>query len=239
MKELMVHVYFYLPEHEVQQVVECGLSLQRWSDKEGHILGGTRRCLTTYLDPEDSPAFHKKGNADLTCLKLSVASEYCRVADADLYEIGKTNAQIADMFWKRVFPIAEYTFGTFINPIVLVTATLIPGRVFPADVKRDSLRLVESHEAIYRNNLIDRLERENPNIKSELLYIYYRRLAEREFCKEFISGDGKLSVFIAVEADGAVSDEKCGNTGIIEGTAGSGSDVLPYVLPVTLVRSGL
>ena len=213
----MVHVYFYIPEQDVPLVVECGLSLQQWADKEGNILGGIRRCLTAYLDPVDAPDCFRKDCSGYMCLKLSVAQVYCRVADADLYEIGKFDHEIAALFWERMLPVSDYIFGTFAKPVVLVTSTIIPGRVFPANLRRDSLRLSESNEAIYRNNLIDRLERENPNIKNDMLYEYYSRLVKLGYCKESRSEDSKLAVFTSASQE---------------------TSALTDVLPVTLTMPG-
>ena len=190
----MINVYFYVPNECAQEVAECGLSMLRWSDKNGYILGGIRNCMTAYLDPKD--ALDQYDSNELTCLRLQVSPVYCRVADARLYEVGLSNPVIMDLFWKTLSPISNYAFGTFFQPIALITSTVMPEHLFVTDRKREMPRLVESNENLYINNLIDRLETEQPDIKNRLLYAYFKALSQNYGYSEHISADEKSVVFV-------------------------------------------
>ncbi len=82
----MVEVYYYLPSREVEEVVECGLKLSKWHDKEVVINGDSKKCISALLNPRDD--IGKYRSADFKCVKFELAPQYCYAADRYLYRVG-------------------------------------------------------------------------------------------------------------------------------------------------------
>ncbi|MCX7772646.1 MAG: hypothetical protein N2376_05975, partial [Clostridia bacterium] len=75
----MAGLYFYVPRIKTSDIVECGLKLSEWYDREISLPGadGTRKVLKTLLHPRDD-AKKLKDNS-YQCLRLEVDLDYCRV----------------------------------------------------------------------------------------------------------------------------------------------------------------
>ena len=132
----MVEVYYYLPEEEVENAVECGIKLSQFFDKEVEINGNLKKCLTAFLNPKDD--IEKYKCADFICVKLELDSKYCFVADKFLYNISPDFPQAYELYKESIMPIEKYIFGSYRIPECLVTSTIISGQVGVLDKRLDS-----------------------------------------------------------------------------------------------------
>jgi hypothetical protein len=193
----MVNLYFYVPNYDVSKVLFSGLSLAKWGSRTGYVMGGAslKRCIVALLNPKDDMLMYK--SPEHACVKLAVPSMYCGVADNYLFEVGKSDAGIMEMYWKNIIPVEEYKFGVFIKPEAIITATVIPGRVALADKKADAIDLTGGNRDLYLSNFMDSLLETNEDAKNELLYYYYKNKAASGKYDEIQEDNaGRRTVFI-------------------------------------------
>ena len=205
----MVNLYFYIPYEVADDIVFSGLSLSKWANREGFIMGSRKKCITALLNPRDD--LQKYDSSEYKCLKLTAPYAYCRVADNYLYEIGEAIPEIMDMYWKNVIPVDEYKFGTFIKPEALITATVIPGRVTYADKKADAISLISDNRELYLSNHLEELQAIDKDIKNKLLYHYFKNLTLSGKYVEYSSYEtGSKTIFIDSEGSYLALDRPFG-----------------------------
>ena len=171
-----MEVYYYVPASEASYAVECGLKLSRWHDREVVIGGAVKKCLAALLNPKDDMDKYK--SPDLKCLKLEVSANYCYIADRYLYELGKDNPLLADMYTTTIRPASGYIFGSFRLPECLVASTVIGGYIKVLDRRIDSPVLFENSEELYLNNIIETRKEMHNDFGDAMLYYFFCRLAE-------------------------------------------------------------
>jgi len=190
----MVEVYYYIPTEEVEYVVECGLKLSRWFDREVVIDGESKKCIAALLNPKDDIEKYKSGN--FTCIKLEVDAEHCFVADSYLYRMGLDNPQIMEMYTASILPVNKYIFGKFRLPECLVTYTVIAGRISVLNKKKDSPVLFDNSEELYVNNIIEINMERNQNFNEALLYCFFNKLADIDMVRKIEDLGKNVAVFI-------------------------------------------
>ncbi|HHW47398.1 MAG TPA: hypothetical protein GXX14_02125 [Clostridiaceae bacterium] len=194
----MVEVYYYIPTEDVDYVVECGLKLSRWFDREVVIEGELRKCMAALLNPKDD--IEKYRSESFTCVKLEVDEKHCFVADGYLYRLGMDNPQIMEMYSATIVPVDGYIFGKFRLPECLVTCTVIAGRISVLNKKQDSPVLFDNSEELYINNIIGINMEENPGFNEALLYCFFNKLAEIDAVKKIEDFGKKVALFIEKKA---------------------------------------
>jgi len=190
----MVEVYYYVPTEDVDYVVECGLKLSRWFDREVVIDGEAKKCIAALLNPKDDMEKYKSGN--FACIKLEVDTEHCFVADSYLYRLGLDNPQIMEMYTASIMPVNEYIFGKFRLPECLVTCTVIAGRISVLNKKKDSPVLFDNSEELYINNIIEINRERSKNFNEALLYCFFSKLADIDIVRKIEDFGKNIAVFI-------------------------------------------
>ncbi len=193
----MVDVYCYLPSSEVNDVVECGLKLSRWFDREVRIEGETRKCISTLLNPRDDMEKYK--STQYKCIKLEVHPQYCYAADRCLYLLGLDNSQIMELYMSTITPIGKYVFGSYRLPECLITSTVISEQMSVLNKRLDSPILFDSSEELYINNIIESYKEEHRNFNDTLLYYFYCSLAAAGKLDRIDDTGRQVAVFLEKE----------------------------------------
>ena len=169
----MAGLYLYVPKEKVEDIISCGLKLSEWYDREMTLpqIGTNRKVLKTFLNPRDDS--DKFSNPDYQCVRLEVNPEYCLVGDSVLYELGLTNPSLMERYESTVTPLADYRFGTFFIPEVLVLTSVLPDSIEVSGKAMDIPILYESSMALYLSNTLDRHEEKWKDSGNHLLYSYY------------------------------------------------------------------
>lgn len=190
----MIEVYYYIPLSEVNYVVECGLKLSRWYDKEIEINGSTKKCISALLNPKDD--MNKYQSLDYKCIKLEVEQGYCYVGDRFLYDVGMNFDEVLSLYQRHIVPVKNYIFGSFRLPECLVTTTVIGDYINPLDKRLDSPVLFENSEVLYINNIMETLREENSNFNDTMLYYFYCKLAQIGKIDKIEDKERRVAVFI-------------------------------------------
>jgi hypothetical protein len=190
----MVDLYYYVPIEEVGYVVECGLKLSRWFDREELIEGNYKKCLTALLNPKDD--IEKYNSNHLVCVKIEIEPEYCFVGDRYLYNGGLELPEVMKIYRSSIIPISKYIFGTHRLPECLVTSTVIGGHISILNKRLDSPVLYENSEALYINNTMEYYKEVDANFNNASLYYFCEKLTELGRFKKFDDLKNKTAIFI-------------------------------------------
>lgn len=174
----MAEIYYYVPTGKVDYVLECGLKLSDWYDKEVNIHGIKKKCFSAHLNPKDD--INKFNNRSLTCVKLQVLSNYCHIADKYLYDVGMDIPVVMDTYTDSIVPIEEYMFGYHRLPECLLTTTVIGEQISRMNRAKDSPTLVYDSERLYVSNLIEANKEKYPDFEDAGLYYFYSNLVKFE-----------------------------------------------------------
>jgi hypothetical protein len=190
----MVEVYFFLPAQEVDTVVECGLKLSKWAEREAVIEGESRKCVSALLNPRDDMKKYK--SSEFRCVKLEVQPKFCYVADRSLYEVGLGSQEAMDMYMGSVLPVENYIFGSYRLPECLVVTTILPGQIHVLNKRLDSPILIGSSEELYINNIIETYKERHEDFYDCLLYNFFSKLAQIGKADKIEVSDKNITVFV-------------------------------------------
>lgn len=199
----MAEVYYYVPVEDSDYVIECGLKLSRWFDKEVVIQGKNKKCFSALLNPKDD--MEKFNDKSLRCIKLDPPPEYCYVADKYLYKIGLNIPEVIELYYSSIIPIKNYIFGIYRLPECLVTTTAIQGQTDLLNKAQDIPVLFNYSEELYINNLMESNKETYECFEDMILYCFYSRLAEEKIMRKI--EDKKTGVALFFYNDNKI-DEK-------------------------------
>lgn len=189
----MIEVYYYVPAEELDDVVDCGLKLSKWYDKEITIDGSTRKCITAFLNPKDD--IEKYNSKDLRCVKLEIAPNYCYVSDGCLYITAGYSREAMELYLDSIVPIEKYIFGSYRLPECLVTSTVIGGSIAVLDKRRDSPVLFNNSEELYVNNILEFYKERHPSYFDAMMYYFYKELVKKGRMDIIESQGSAIAVF--------------------------------------------
>jgi len=170
----MVEAYFYIPSDLAEDAVECGIKLSQWCSREAMIAGEMKKCISALLNPRDD--YEKYVSSAYRCLKLEVQSKYCFAADALLYEAGKSNSDVMELYYKSIMPIEQYTFGKYRLPECLITSTVIGEQIHLMGKGLDTPVLFDNSQELYFSNIIECFKEEHEDFNDTILYHLLKRL---------------------------------------------------------------
>lgn len=197
----MADLYFFVSKRKIEDVVDCGLKLSEWYDREITIPGTSesRKVLKALLNPRDDIKMLKDTNYQ--CIRLQVELEYCRVADATLYYMGQENSGIMEQYYKNIIPLKEYCFGTFREPEVLVLASVLPEYIKVTGAALDIPLLYENSEKLYLENLMEKQEELHKDSGNHLLYAFFTYLETKGKVTRFEDKDKNNVVFFNTDSE--------------------------------------
>jgi len=189
----MVEVYYYVPSKDAENLIDCGIKLSQWYDREIILNSEPKKCLTAYLNPRDN--MEKYRDTSLTCLKLLVEEKYCYVCDGALYSMSMNNPCLTQLFYESIVPVDKYIFGTYMLPECLVTTTIIGGFIREMNKKQDSPILFENSAELYLRNIIETNRDKNPQFDNMLLFYFFSSLAEISEIDKIVDKENKWVIF--------------------------------------------
>lgn len=169
----MAGLYFYVPREKIRDIVDCGLKLSEWYDREIVLPGSkvSNKAIKTLMNPKDDAS--KMKDSRYQCLRLELDLDYCKVGEAVLFRMGLTDSFLMEQYLKTLMPFSDYRFGTFREPEVLVLASVLPDHIEVMGKAMDIPILYENSETLYLNNLSEQQEERYKDSGNHLLYAYY------------------------------------------------------------------
>jgi len=189
----MVDIYYYIPINDVDNVVDCGLKLSTWFDREVVFNGENKKCITALLNPKDD--MKKYNSQHYKCLRFELNTNYCFVADKYLYQVGLKMPEIMEQYIASIIPIKNYIFGAYRIPECLVTSTIISEHIKVLDKRIDVPILYDNSEELYINNIIANYREDYKDFNDTMLYYFYCGLCENGKIDKFEDLEEKIAIF--------------------------------------------
>lgn len=191
----MAVVYFYVPVDKANDVIECGLKLSEWKDREQQTPwnSGPQPCFCALLHPDDD-----KRNRDpaYQCIKINVPAEDCVIADGDLYKLSMEYPEIKQKYIDTMVPLNRYIFGSFRNPECLIFTTILGDQISVYGKGLDDPILYENSETLYVNNLLERYNDRYSGINRVLLYCFLLAQSQNGLLEGLYSDSEGLAFFL-------------------------------------------
>lgn len=193
----MAELYFFVPKDKLKDVVDCGLKLSEWYDREITLPGapGSRIVLKAYLNPRDDRKRYNDPN--YKCVRINVDLKYCKVADWSLYDLGRDEPYLMQKYYDSIVPLKDYHFGTYRDPEVLVFTSVLPEFIEVTGEALDVPLLYESSESIYLANLMEKHEESYRDSGNHLLYAFFAYMEDRGQVVRYEDRDKKYAIFFA------------------------------------------
>lgn len=194
-------LYYYVPADSVCDIIDCGIKLSQWYDRELDFgePHGRRKVLRALINPWDEP--EKSRDKSYRCLRLDLDPKECRVGDADLFRMGLSEPSLMARYLRTLVPLSDYRFGTFRNPECLVFTSILPEQIEVTGKVQDTPVLFENSEALYMGNLLEKFEQQCQDSGNTLVYAYCRYLESLGNMRRIENRDLGISVFLEPETD--------------------------------------
>lgn len=204
----MAELYFFVLKERIEDVIDCGLKLSEWYDRELDIpeISKNKKVLKAFLNPRDNKDV--LNDSQYQCIRLEVELDYCRIADSFLYNMGLINSMFMEYYYNTIIPLKDYCFGTYRDPEVLITASVLPENIKLTGKVMDIPLIYENSEEIYLANRIEWHEEEYKDSGNHLLYTFYKYLESvgKVNCYEdqkqrnciFYNNDGKEYIVLRI-----------------------------------------
>ena len=187
----MAEVYKHVLKEHVQDIIQCGLKLSQYGLITIRIGGSKARFIPAFLNPKDDFGY---GKDEYACIRITIPNNYCKVGNDFLRS--DTNSMLNDLFAQSIIPIEQYRFGTYRNPVCLISRTVQEGEIVLAGKHLDCPVIVEDSAELYLQNLLAGKTDENSDWLDAVLYSYYCDLADKGLIVKIESQESGVSVFI-------------------------------------------
>lgn len=196
----MAVVYFYVPVEKAGDLVECGLKLSEWKDRNQKTPWnlGKQPCFCALLHPDDDK---RSKDSAFQCIKINVPAEDCVVADSDLYKLSMEHPEIKQKYIETMVPLSKYLFGSFRNPECLIFSTILADQISIYGKGLEDPILYESSETLYVNNLLERYNDRYRGINQVLLYCFLLVQSQNGLIEGFYSNKKGIAFFFDTEAN--------------------------------------
>lgn len=167
----MAVVYLYVPVEKAEVIVECGLKLSEWKNKNVQTPWSSfpQPCICALLHPDDDK---RSKDSAFQCIKLDIPAEDCIIADKDLYNLSLESPDIKQKYIDTMVTLDKYIFGSFRNPECLIFTTIISEQIHLYGKGLDDPILYESSETLYVNNILEGFNERYSGINKVLLYCF-------------------------------------------------------------------
>lgn len=191
----MSEVYYYVKSEDLSDIIDCGLKLSAFHDKEVLIDGEKKLCFSGLINPKDDLELYN--STSFTCIKVQVKPGKCFVADRFIYNTAKGQAPDLELYYKTILPLEDYRFGTYRLPECLITTTILAGEAAVLDKRMDSPVLYTNSEELYINNILQELREEHAEIDDVLLYSMFDKLYDKGLVEKMQRPDCESTVFLS------------------------------------------
>jgi len=194
-------LYRYVPADSIRDIVDCGIKLSQWYDREMDFgdLQGRRKVMLALINPWDDP--DKAGDSSYRCIRLDLDPSECKVGDADLYRMGLLEPSLMERYMKTLVPLSDYRFGVFRNPECLVFTSILPEQIEITGKAQDTPVLFESSESLYLGNLLEEIKHQHRDSGNTLAYAYCRYLESKGGMRCIENRDLGIAVFLDTGSD--------------------------------------
>lgn len=194
-------LYLYVPANQIRDIVDCGIKLSQWYDRELDFgfPQGKRKVIRALINPWDDS--EKSRDKAYCCIRLDMDPFQCQVGDSDLYQMGLFEPSMMERYMKTLVPLSDYRFGVFRNPECLVFTSILSDQIEVTGKVQDTPVLFENSESLYLSNLLDRFEQQHQDSGNTLVYAYCCYLEDDGRMRRVENRELGITVFIDPASD--------------------------------------
>lgn len=175
-------VFYFAKVDSAEEIMDCGIKLNQYFEREITVNGFQKRFLLAYLHPADCLKFY---DDTYKAVKIKAPEESSYIAEGALYD-----DQNLHLYESSLIPIREYRLGTYRKPECLIQCTLLPHQIEDYDRRRDEPILYDNSENLYMNRVLYKAREEYSFFDDLALERYYDMLVEegkyiKEECPDF------------------------------------------------------
>ena len=175
-------VFYFTKIDSAEEVMDCGIKLNQYFEREITVNEFKKRFLLTYLHPADSTKF---SDDTYKAVKIKAPDDTSYIAEGALYD-----EENMSLYESSLVPIREYRLGTYRKPECLIQCTLLPHQIEDFDRRRDEPILYDCSENLYLNRVLYKVREEFSFFDDLALERYYDVLVEegkyiKEECNRF------------------------------------------------------
>jgi hypothetical protein len=175
-------VFYFTKIDSAEEVMDCGIKLNQYFEREITVNEFKKRFLLTYLHPADSTKFY---DDTYKAVKIKAPDDASYIAEGALYD-----EENMSLYESSLVPIREYRLGTYRKPECLIQCTLLPHQIEDFDRRRDEPILYDCSENLYLNRVLYKVREEFSFFDDLALERYYDVLVEegkyiKEECNRF------------------------------------------------------
>ena len=186
-------VFFYIKREDKERVLECGLKLSEWANRNVFISGIRHECIKALLNPADDK--EKLDDDRYVPLKIRVNPAATIVAEGMLYDECFFEQGVNSLYNDSVILLEKYVFGSYRRPECLLTSTV--GSRYFDEMNRgiDVPILYSSSEELYLLKQLEYGKSKYTDFEERLLYRYYKHLSETGVYRMYVMSDNESVIF--------------------------------------------
>lgn len=187
-------IYFYIPSEKLQDIIDCGLKLSEWKTRQQATPWDKteKPCFTASLHPRDD---FRYTNSRYKCIKLDISTDYCIVADSDLYRLSLEHQEMKQYYIDSMVPLKNYVFGSFRKPECLVFASVMAEQISCLGKGLDDPVLYENSELLYVSNILETYNDKFSDFNQTILYSFLALQEQNGLIQCIRGGNNRLAVF--------------------------------------------
>ena len=166
----MLDIFYYVKTNELDEILNYGIKLSECYKRKLIIQGNEKLFLTGLLNPKDD--LEKFNSNNYTCLKLNLNMATLKVAESTLYG--------SDYYENTIIPFTDYELGTYMQPEVLISMSILPEIIEEIDYNIDYPLLYDNSKELYVNNLIEKISNELDNSHDIILNALLKAYSKKE-----------------------------------------------------------
>lgn len=144
----MADVYFYIKKDELNDSLKYGIKLSKNYNGQTVINNINKKYIQGLLNPKDD--LEKFNSTEFCCIRATISNDYLFVCDKNLLN--------SDYFSENIISIADYKFGYYRTPIILIVCSLLPEQLNTINKIIDVPVLYNSSQELYLENAIESLK---------------------------------------------------------------------------------
>ena len=160
----MAIIYRFILKERADDCLKYGIRLSTQFDKEIEIDGEKKPVIQGFLNPKDSD--YKFESDEYIGLKIDIPEKYCNVMDAP---------SVNDI--PPIIPLENYKLGSFKDPEVLITSSILPEKISMLNNDIDVPVLYDNSRNLYYScRVTEMLDEMSPKEAYVVLKNYFEKM---------------------------------------------------------------
>lgn len=156
----MDNLYVYIKNSQIDNIIKYGIKLSEYANKVISYSNTKKSGITAYLVPKDCECYYDN---EYTCLRIKLKNINGVVYNKICEKLNNFEEFVCD--------ISSYKYGTYEDPVAIITSTILPENIAIYNKAIDIPILIENSKDFYYENSINELLATNKFSNYELYQI--------------------------------------------------------------------